>query len=76
VNVVLIVSRCYRTSFSVLLLDTNLATCTFTNIFMKMIKQCIPNYLVTIRTDDNPKYDNELRKHPRQRDKINSNHKR
>jgi len=51
-------------------LDTNLATRTFTNIFMTMIKQCIPNYLVTIRTDDKPWYNNELRKHSRQRDRT------
>jgi len=51
-------------------LDTNLATRTFTNIFMTMVKQCIPNYLVTIRTDDKPWYNNELRKNSRQRDRT------
>ena len=45
------------------------ATDLFTSTFLKLVKQCIPSKTVTIRGDDKPWYDSEIRSFTRKRDK-------
>ena len=45
------------------------ATELFTSVFLKFVKQCIPSKNVTIRGDDKPWYDSEIRSFTRKRDK-------
>ena len=45
------------------------ATDLFTSTFLKLEKQCIPSKTVTIRGDDKPWYDSEIRSFTRKRDK-------
>lgn len=42
----------------------------FEETFLKIVNECIPSKEVTIRTDDKPWYDSEIRKTSRQRDRL------
>lgn len=46
------------------------ATYLFNNIFMEMIKSCIPSKAVTVRPDDKPWYNSEIRTTSRKRDRM------
>ena len=45
----------------------------FTSTFLNFVKQCIPSKTVTIREDDKPWYDSEIRSFSRKRDKQKRN---
>ena len=48
-------------------------SCTlFTNKFMDFVNECIPHKDVTIRPNDKPWYDSEIRKYSRKRDRQKS----
>ena len=42
----------------------------FTDIFLDMVKLCIPSNLVVVRPNDNPWYDSEIRHFTSKRDKL------
>ena len=42
----------------------------FTNCFLKIAKECIPSKIVTIRNNDRPWFNNEIRKEIRIRDRL------
>ena len=46
------------------------ACLTFTNIFLDMVKSCIPSKQVTVRPDDKPWYDHEIRHFSSKRDRV------
>ena len=43
---------------------------TFTDRFMNFAKESIPTKKVTMRPSDKPKYDSEIRRHSRKRDRL------
>jgi hypothetical protein len=45
----------------------------FTNCFLKITKECIPTKLITIRNNDRPWFNNEIRKEIRIRDRLRKN---
>lgn len=45
---------------------------TFTNTFLDIAKSCIPSKFITVRSDDKPWYDNEIRRFSRKRDRLKS----
>ena len=49
--------------------DTNTATELFTNKLLNLMQQCIPFKEITIRKNDKPWYDSEIRKYSRKRDR-------
>lgn len=51
---------------------TNQACLIFKETFLKFAKECIPNKEVTIRPDDKPWYDSEIRLYSRKRDRQKS----
>ena len=60
------------------IVNVNDATVKFNETLLKLMKECIPNKEVTIRKNDKPWYDSEIRKYSRKRDRqkvraINSN---
>lgn len=42
----------------------------FNTIFLNFVQECIPSKEVTVRSDDKPWYDNEIRKFSRKRDRL------
>ena len=42
----------------------------FTNIFLGMVKSCIPSKTVVVRPDDKPWYDHEIRRFSMKRDRL------
>ena len=52
--------------------SVNEASYLFNDIFIEMIKSCIPSKLVTVRPDNKPWYISVIRKTARKRDKIKS----
>ena len=46
------------------------ACTTFTNIFLDMVKTCIPSKEITVRPDDKPWYDHEIRHFTLKRDRV------
>ncbi|MCG7883228.1 MAG: hypothetical protein JAY96_16735 [Candidatus Thiodiazotropha endolucinida] len=42
----------------------------FTNIFLNFVKNCIPSKFITVRPNDKPWFDSEIRHHLRIRDKL------
>ena len=42
----------------------------FNDTFLKFVNECIPSKEVTVRSDDKPWYDTEIRKHSRKRDRL------
>ena len=52
--------------------SVNEASNLFNDIFVEMVKSCIPSKLVTVRSDDKPWYNSEIRKTSRKRDRIKS----
>ena len=42
----------------------------FTKLFLDMIKECIPSKQITVRPDDKPWYDHEIRHFSSKRDKV------
>lgn len=50
----------------------NTNTSLFTDTFLDIVKPCIQHYIVTVRPNDKPWYNSELRKLSRQRDRHKS----
>ena len=44
----------------------------FNHSFLNLVNECIPSKEVTVRSDDKPWYDTEIRKHSRKRDRLKS----
>ena len=44
----------------------------FNDIFLEMVKTCIPSKKVTVRPDDKPWYNSEIRRTSRKRDRLKS----
>ena len=44
----------------------------FNDIFLEMVKTCIPSKKVTVRLDDKPSYNSEIRRTSRKRDRLKS----
>ena len=44
----------------------------FNDAFLKFVNEYIPSKEVTVRSDDKPWYDTEIRKHSRKRDRLKS----
>ena len=51
-------------------LPLNQAVEFFTKSFLNLVRQCIPSKEITVRSDDKPWYDNELRNWSRKRDRL------
>ena len=50
--------------------SVNKASCLFNDIFIEMVKSCIPSKRVTVRPDDKPWYNSEIRRTTRKRDRL------
>ena len=48
----------------------NEASSLFTNVFIEFAKLCIPNKTIVVREDDKPRYDSEIRRNSRKRDRM------
>ncbi|MCG7875001.1 MAG: endonuclease/exonuclease/phosphatase family protein [Candidatus Thiodiazotropha endolucinida] len=48
----------------------NEACCKFTHTFLNFVKACIPSKTITVRPNDKPWFDSEIRHHIRNRDKL------
>ena len=46
------------------------ACTSFTNIFLDMVKSCVPSKQITVRPDDKPWYDHEIRHFSSKRDRV------
>ena len=53
-------------------LPLNDAVLFFNHSFLSLVSECIPSKEVTVRSDDKPWYDTEIRKHSRKRDRLKS----
>ena len=42
----------------------------FNRVFLSFVHECIPSKEVTVRSDDKPWYDNEIRRFSRKRDRL------
>ena len=42
----------------------------FTNKFLEFVEKCIPSKVILVRNDDKPRYDSEIRKYSRVRDRL------
>lgn len=53
-------------------LPLNEAVDFFNLAFLNLVKECIPSKEITVRSDDKPWYDSEIRKYSRKRDRLKS----
>ena len=59
-----------KTLTGILLKAVNTSCIQLTNISYEFMNQCIPSKEVTMRPNDRPGYDSEIRKHTRHRDRL------